>query len=95
MSVLIKLAALLICCNGLVGCIQGPSRDVRSPEVSGKVMDDSTQAPLQGVHVRLHEKPKIEATTDSSGQFHLRGTKNTHLFTILGICSSSFPEGKN
>jgi len=34
------------------------------------------------------------ATSDSSGRFHLRGTKNIHLFTVLGICSNSFPEGK-
>jgi hypothetical protein len=67
---------------------------MRSPEVSGKVLDSAAQAPLEGVQVCLHEHPSIAATTDSLGQFHLRGTKNIHLFSVLGICSTSFPAGK-
>jgi len=72
----------------------GPSTDARSPEVSGRVLDFKSQQPLQGVRVSLHDYSSITTTSDSSGHFVLRGTKNFHLFTLLGICSTSFPEGK-
>ena len=43
MRTLLNLAGLLVFCNCLAGCIQGPSRDLRSPEISGKVLDAATQ----------------------------------------------------
>jgi len=85
---------LIVVCAVLCGCISGPSTDVRSPEVSGRVLDSQTLQPLPGASVALHNHPTIRATTDPSGCFVLRGTKNIHLFTVLGICSTSFPEGK-
>ena len=85
---------ILACCICLVGCITGPSTDARSPEVSGRIVDAKSQQPLQGVSISLHDHPSIATTSDASGHFDLRGTKNFHLFTLLGICSTSFPEGK-
>jgi hypothetical protein len=94
MSTRFKLAVTLVLSLCIAGCMQGPSRDVRSPEVSGKVLDSETHEPLQGARVSLHDHPSIAAATDSIGRFHLRGTKNIHLFTVLGICSTEFPAGK-
>jgi hypothetical protein len=87
-----SLAVALSLC--LSGCIEGPSTDARSPEVSGQIIDAKSQQPLPGVVVALHDHPAIAATSDANGHFTLRGTKNFHLFTLLGICSTSFPEGK-
>ena len=85
---------VLVSCLCFVGCVEGPSTDTRSPEISGRVLDSKSQQPLQGVRVSLHDHPDISSTSEPSGQFVLRGTKNFHLFTLLGICSTSFPEGK-
>jgi hypothetical protein len=84
----------LALCVSLAGCIEGPSTDTRSPEVSGRIVDAKSQQPLRGVSITLHDHPAIATTSDATGLFVLRGTKNFHLFTLLGICSTSFPEGK-
>jgi hypothetical protein len=84
----------LIVCVSFSGCVIGPTVDERSPKVSGRVVDAKTQQPLSGVLISLHEHPDLNSTSDVSGHFVLRGTKNFHLFTMLGICSTSFPEGK-
>jgi hypothetical protein len=94
MRTLFKTMVLLVSCLSFTGCIEGPSTDMRSPEISGRVLDYKSQQPLQGVRISLHDHPSIAATSDTSGQFVLRGTKNFHLFTLLGICSTSFPEGR-
>jgi hypothetical protein len=94
MRTLFKTMVLLASCLCFTGCIEGPSTDTRSPEISGQVLDSKSQQPLQGVRISLHDHPSIAATSDTSGQFVLRGTKNFHLVTLLGICSTSFPEGK-
>jgi hypothetical protein len=78
----------------LSGCVIGPTADERSPKVSGRVIDSKTHQPLAGALISLHKHPDLNSTSDASGHFVLRGTKNFHLFTILGICSTSFPEGK-
>jgi len=94
MSTFLKSLALLASCFCFTGCIEGPSTDARSPEVSGWVLDFANQQPLSGVRISLHEHSSIATRSDSSGHFVLRGTKNIHLFTVLGICSTSFPQGK-
>jgi hypothetical protein len=93
MNTIVPGTVLLVLCSCFVGC-KGPSIDERSPTVSGRVLDAQTHQPLQGARVSLHAHPGIATVSDASGSFRLHGTKNFHLFTILGICSTSFPEGK-
>lgn len=85
---------VLFSCVCLFGCVKGPSTDERSPQVTGRVLDSRTMKPLQGARISLNHHPAIATSTDASGNFVLRGTKNVHLFTLMGICSTSFPSGK-
>jgi len=84
----------LVVCIGFTGCISGPSKDERSPEVRGRVVDAQSHQPIAGATIALEEHPSISALSDNSGAYRLRATHNVHLVTFLGICSSEFPAGK-
>jgi hypothetical protein len=90
----LQTALSLAICICYAGCMAGPSRDERSPEVRGRVVDAQTQRPLAGATIALREHPSISALSDTSGSYRLRATHNVHLVTFLGICSSDFPAGK-
>ena len=94
MHAYLKTTLSLAFCICFTGCISGPSKDERSPEVRGRVVDAQTQQPIAGATVALQEHPSISALSDSSGAYRLHATHNVHLVTFLGICSSEFPAGK-
>jgi hypothetical protein len=81
-------------CIGFTGCISGPSKDERSPEVRGRIVDAQTQQPIADATIALQQHPSTSTRSDSSGSYRLRATHNVHLVTFLGICSSDFPAGK-
>ena len=85
--------SLAICICG-AGCLSGPSRDERSPEVRGRVVDAKTQQPIADATIALQEHPSLSVLSDTAGCYRLRATHNVHLVTFLGICSSDFPAGK-
>src|SRR5437879_1315811 len=84
-----------IACLALAGCIVAPlSTSQKSPEVTGRVLDAQTSQPIPEARIALHEQPSTFTLTDTLGYFHLRETRNHHIATFLGPCSSDFPPGK-
>ena len=80
---------------GLSGCIWPvPHTSQRSPEVSGRVLDATTQAPIAKAKVALHDCPSVTTATDNSGSFVLRATHNFHYASRMGMCWTDLPEGK-
>jgi len=69
----------------LSGCVMPiPFRSYRSPELSGRILDGRSKAPLPGATVSFLqddlrsplEEPR--ATADGEGRFHLRASHNYH-----------------
>jgi|SRR6516164_6680912 hypothetical protein len=81
-------------CICFTGCISGPNKDERSPEVRGRIVDAQTQQPIADATIALQEHPSTSTRSDSLGFYRLSATHNAHLVTFLGICSSDFPAGK-
>jgi hypothetical protein len=59
----------------------------RSPEITGRVLDPHTLAPVAGARVCLHQHPSTSCLSDNSGEFRLKETRNIHLFVVA-------PEGR-
>lgn len=67
-----RTALTAFCCTigGLIsGCGAGGKRNDPPPQLSGRIRDSRTSAPLSGVIIRFVEQG-IEATTDSDGTYH-------------------------
>lgn len=73
---------LILALGLMTGCLPLPHTTLRSPEVSGRVIDAHTHAPIRGVKVFLTEHPEILCKTDSAGQFLLKATRNFHLGSV-------------
>jgi hypothetical protein len=77
------------------GCmLEGPHSSQRSPEIRGKITESVTGKPIEGAKIFLHDHPSVFAISDRVGDFKITETRNHHLVTFLGICSSDFPAGK-
>jgi hypothetical protein len=86
-----------LCCVALAsialsGCaVPAPSVDERSPAVSGRVVDATTQQPIKGAIVALHEHPSYKTRTDQAGIYRIRARHNVQLLLVLGICGEEIP----
>ena len=84
---------------GLSGCIPNPHTTTCTDGMSGHVMDADTGRPIQGASILMIDamslRPLDEATTDKTGAFEIDRTTNFHLITILGMCSSEWPQGEH
>ena len=101
------LVALPILCLSFAACVPVPSVTLRSPEVSGRVLDAGTGKPMSSVKLALEgrdyssrsETPLVElgrATSDSSGKFVIGATHNFNVCQIGGICGFvDFPGGRS
>lgn len=88
----------------LSGCVVPvPFRSYRTPELSGRVIDSASKAPLSGAVLSFvmddERTPlgKPQATTDATGHFHLAPTFNFHaggVFMGGHGGSSMWPEGE-
>ena len=67
----------------ILGFLPFPHTSLRSPEVSGRVLDAKTHVPIQGAKVFLTEHPEVSCLTDSAGSFVLKETRNLHLGIII------------
>jgi len=86
------LCCLAVACVALSGCVvPAPSVDERSPAVSGRVVDATTQQPIKDATVVLHEHPSYKARTDKTGTYRIRARHNVQLFLVLGICGEEIP----
>ena len=68
----------------LGGCLAIPHLDVRSPQVSGSVVDGVTWEPLADVRVEFIENSALAVLTDRQGEFLIRLTRKPELFVPLG-----------
>ena len=74
-----KSTILILVLGSLTGCIPCPHTAVWSPEISGRVLDSSTHAPIQGAWVSFMQSPQNVAFTDAAGEFRLRATRKFFL----------------
>ena len=73
------------------GCVLAPGTSSRTSQISGRVLNAATHIPVSGALVVWHDMPKLRhATTDMSGRFVLKGSRNFHLFVWLGICGPDY-----
>ena len=68
---------ILVLCL-LAGCLPVPHTSQRSPEFRGTVVDARTKKPVQGAKIVLSEDPRISCTSDATGAFRLKATRNHH-----------------
>ena len=91
-----RLILSVVSAGSLSGCIWPvPTTSQRSPEISGRVVDATTQQPIQGALIALHDDTNINAHTDAFGTYRLHATRNVHLVTLLSACSVDYPAGKH
>jgi hypothetical protein len=74
------------------GCLPIPHTSQRSPEFRGTVLDARTQTPVQGAKIFLSEDPAISCTSDGSGSFRLRATRNFHLLYLWNPAHETMPD---
>ena len=74
---------LVLLLLALGGCLAIPHLDVRSPQVSGSVVDAATREPLADVRVEFIENSALAVLTDRQGEFVIRMTRKPELFVSL------------
>ncbi len=79
----LKLVRLALLASMLAGCIPYPHTTLRSCEVSGRVVDARTHAPIPGARICLQQRPSISCSSDATGHFQLKATHNFHLARVL------------
>ena len=80
----------------LTGCfIPRPHTTLRSQEISGKVLDERTHAPIQGAKIYLTEQPNVSCVSRPDGTYKLKAIYNWHTGYISGGAESfDVPAGK-
>ena len=81
--------ALALICTMLAGCYI-PQVGKSSPSLRGRILDSSTQQPVAGVMVSLHNHTNTATVTDQSGVFSLRATYRFY-WNVLGPCPYYLP----
>jgi len=90
-------AFLLVAAFCLSGCVivPMPFTSDRSPQFRAKVVDAATRKPITGAHIWTVGNERKKVTTDSTGQFLLRPSKNIHLlFYANPSWGFGLPQGK-
>ncbi|HWB06064.1 MAG TPA: carboxypeptidase-like regulatory domain-containing protein [Verrucomicrobiales bacterium] len=74
----------------LNACIAPPGRLVRTPEITGRVVDSRTKAPLEGATLRFLQDdkrtpfdPPRAVATDAAGRFRVRPTYYYYLTGLV------------
>lgn len=75
------------------GCIPYPHTVARSAEVTGRVVDAVTLAPINRAKVELTEAPHHAIYTDEKGQFDLKPTRNLFWGFLPGGAEWPRPKG--
>jgi len=89
-----KLLSSVVLLFILAGCaVPEIATSIKSPSITGRVLDAKTGAPLQGATVALVEKPSVQCQTQADGSFVIDATHNVHFIAFLGMCGSEWPEG--
>jgi hypothetical protein len=89
MQSIMRQAALALICTTLTGCYI-PQVGKSSPSMRGRVLDSSTQRPVAGVVVSLHNPASTSTVTDQSGLFYLQATHRFY-WNVVGPCSYYIP----
>jgi hypothetical protein len=72
-----------------------PHTSTRLEQITGKVLDERTHAPIEGAKIFLTEHPHVSCTSGSNGSFLIRGRENWHLVYLIGAGNSAnWPEGQ-
>jgi hypothetical protein len=100
MATLIACAVLLLgMLPWLTGCayvfVPYPHTSVRFDPVSGRVLDEHTQAPIAGAKVFLTHHPEVACKSDRAGTFKLKKIRNWHAGEIgVPAGASDWPSGQ-
>ena len=62
----------------LTGCLPYPHTTLRSPQITGRVIDAGTLQPIAGAKIYLVEPPHHATYTDDAGRFVLKEVRNQH-----------------
>jgi hypothetical protein len=89
---ILNCSACILILGLLTGCVPIPHTTLRSPEVSGRVLDARTRAAIQGAKVFLVQSPHHTTYTDTNGHFHMKATRNFHFAYNEG---GGWPDRKN
>lgn len=68
----------------LGGCLAIPHLNQRSPQVSGRVIDATTGAPVVDARVEFVENSSLAGLTYPSGEFMIRATRKPEIFVPIG-----------
>jgi hypothetical protein len=81
---LLLLALSLVLGGCLTVPIPLPHMTERSPQVSGKVVDAATGAPVVDARVEFQENSALAALTDENGEFRIAATRKPEPFASTG-----------
>jgi hypothetical protein len=92
-----RIAPFLLGVCLLTGCIlPSPHRTKRSAEISGKVLDERTHAPIEGAKIFLSQFPRVSCRSRSDGSYLLKASYNWHFGRLIAPPESfDFPEGQS
>jgi hypothetical protein len=77
------------------GCIPIPHTSIRFPEMNGRVLDASTQNPIRGALIAIHDNPADSTKSDDQGRFRVERQKNFHLaYDVNFVCGPGDIGGK-
>lgn len=80
---------------GALGCLPYPHTTEKLPAMCGRIVDATTQRPIAGAVVAVHEHPSVHTTSDRGGRFAIAARHNFHLGVTVGMCSGNWPEGSD
>jgi len=86
---------LLLCGFALSGCVivPYPHTTQSSPEIRGRILDETTHNPVGGAEISVHERPSTRVVSDTTGQFLLPVHHNFHWFITASSCADDLPHG--
>jgi hypothetical protein len=77
----------------LTGCVPYPHTSLRSPEITGRILDAFTHTPIEGAKIFFPDYPNVSCKSGADGKFRLKATHNFHWGGIPP--EGNWPKGKD
>jgi hypothetical protein len=69
----------------LTGCLvkPWPGKELISPGVRGRVIDSTTQRPVEGAQAMIRDRPETAVQSDSTGTFYIPEVRQSYLIHVI------------
>jgi hypothetical protein len=63
----------------VTSCVPYPHTSIRSPEITGRILDARTHAPIEDAKIFFPDHSRVRCLSGADGKFRLKATHNFHL----------------